>query len=167
MGLSGLHDDFLRIPVVNNLKILGHYHGKDKLICEFNNFHSKLSKMQKIINTWKQRPLTLIGKNLLINSLINSSFLFNAQIEIPPPDFIKLVDKQNKSFLWGGGTPKIAHNTIIADYNEGGIQYKDLDCFLSSINIKFLLNLTADTPNKCTILPQYWFNRLCKVPTTN
>ena len=119
--------------------------------------------MQKIINIWKQRPLTLIGKNLLINS----SFLFNAQIEIPPPDFIKLVDKQNKSFLWGGGTPKIAHNTIIADYNEGGIQYKDLDCFLSSINIKFLLNLTADTPNKCTILPQYWFNRLCKVPTTN
>ena len=80
MGLSGLHDDFLGIPVVNNLKILGHYHRKDKLICEFNNFHSKLSKMQKIINIWKQRPLTLIGKNLLINSLINSSFLFNAQI---------------------------------------------------------------------------------------
>ena len=93
MGLSGLHDDFLRIPVVNNLKILGHYHGKDKLICEFNNFHSKLSKMQKIINIWKQRPLTLIGKNMLINS----SFLFNAQIEIPPPDFIRLVDKQSNN----------------------------------------------------------------------
>ena len=113
--------------------------------------------MQTIANIWKQRPLTIIGKNVLINSLINSSFLFNAQIEIPPPDFIKLVDKQNKSFLWGG-TAKIAHNTIIADYNEGGIRYKDVECFVRSINLKFLLNLTMEIPNRCAVLPQLWFN---------
>ena len=124
------------------------------MVCDFQNFYCKLEKRQKITNIWKQRPLTIIGKNLLINSLINSTFLFNVQIEIPPPDFLKIVDKQNK-------------NSIIADYNEGGIRYKDLDCFVRSVNIKFLPNLTADTPNKCTILPQYWFNRLCKVPTTN
>ena len=136
------------------------------MVCDFQNFYCKLEKKQKIINIWKQRLLTIIGKNLLINSLVNSTFLFNAQIEIPPPDFLKIVDKQNKNFLWAG-VPKIAHHSIIADYNEGGIRYKDLDCFVRSVNIKFLLNLTADTPNKCTILPQYWFNRLCKVPTTN
>ena len=125
MGLSGINDDFLGIPIVHNLKILGHYYGKNKLICDFQNFYSKLEKMEKIMNIWKQRPLTIFGKNILINSLINSSFLFNAQIEIPPPDFIKLADKQNKNFLWAG-TPKIAHQSIIADYNEGGISYKDL-----------------------------------------
>ena len=40
-----------------------------------------------------------------------------------------------------GGTPKITHNTIIADYSEGGIKYKDLDSFIKSINVKFLVNL--------------------------
>ena len=96
--------------------------------------------------------------------MINSSFLFNAQIEIPPPDFIKLADKLNKNFLWGG-TPKIAHHSIIADYIEGGIRYKDLDCFVRAINVKFLLNLTSETQNRCTILPQMWFNNLFKIPT--
>ena len=38
------------IPVVNNLKILGHYFGKEKIICNYNNFFSKLAKMEKIFN---------------------------------------------------------------------------------------------------------------------
>ena len=89
---------------------------------------------------WKQRNLTIFGKNLLINALSNSLFLFNAQIDNPPNDFIKLADSVNKDFLWGGGTPKIAHHSIIADYNQGGIKYKDLSCMISSINMKFILN---------------------------
>jgi hypothetical protein len=50
--------------------------------------------------------------------LLNSLFTFNAQIEIPPVEFIQMVDTKNKNFLWGG-TPKIAHHSIIGDYHEG------------------------------------------------
>ena len=151
------------IPIVSKLKILGHYYGKDKLICDYQNFYSKLKKMENIIKIWRQRQLTIIGKNVLINSLINSTFLFNSQIEIPPKDFIKLVDMQNKDFLWGGGVAKIAHNTIIADYDEGGIRYKDLYCFILSINVKFLLNLSSAVPNRCAVLPQLWLNTMFKI----
>ena len=163
-GFAGLSDDLLGIPIVSNLKILGHFHGKDKVICDFQNFYSKLNTMENIIKMWKQRHLTILGKNVLINALINSSFLFNAQIEIPPPNFIKLVDQQNKNFLWGG-TAKIAHNTLIADYNSGGIRYKDLDCFIISINMKFLLNLTSKTVSCCTILPRLWLNTMLRIPS--
>ena len=164
VGFAGLNDDLFGIPIVSNLKILGHFYGKDKIVCDYQNFYSKLVKMENIIKMWRQRPLTIIGKNVLINSLLNSSFLFNAQIDIPPPDFIKLVDKQNKDFLWSGGTAKIAHNTIIANYDKGGIRYKDLDCFISSINIKFLLNLTSTVPNRCAVLPQVWLNTMYNIP---
>ena len=163
MGFAGLSDDFLGIPVVNNLKILGHFHGKDKIICDYQNFFSKLTKMENIIKMWKQRHLTIIGKNVLITALINSSFIFNAQIEIPPPDFLKLVDQINKNFLWGG-VAKIAHNSLIADYDQGGIRYKDLDCFISAVNIKFLLNLLSSEPNRCTTLPKLWINMMFKIP---
>jgi hypothetical protein len=133
--LSEYDDQFMGIPIVDNLKVLGHFHGKNKTICDFQNFYSKLEKIDKIMNIWKQRPLTLIGKNMLITSLFNSMFIFNAQIEIPPPDFIKLVDQKNKNFLWGGGTAKIAHHSIIAEYHNGGLKYKDLSCFISSVNL--------------------------------
>ena len=77
-GFAGLSDDLLGIPIVSNLKILGHFHGKDKVICDFQNFYSKLTKTENIIKMWKQRHLTIVGKKVLINALINSSFLFNA-----------------------------------------------------------------------------------------
>ena len=119
MNLNGYSEQFMGIPVVEDLKILGHYHGKNELVCNFQNFYSKLEKMSKMFNIWKQRNLTIVGKNLLINSLSTSLFIFNAQIEIPPVDFIKSVEKIHKEFLWGG-TPKIAHPTIISEYEKGG-----------------------------------------------
>ena len=114
---------------------------------------------------WKQRHLTIFGKNLLINALSNSLFLFNAQIDKPPCDFIKLADAQNKDFLWGG-TPKIAHHTIMADYEQGGMKYKDLNSLISSINLKCIIKLASTNENH-TALPKMWIKSLFKIPNTN
>ena len=38
---------FLGIPVVENLKILGHFYGKNELICNYQNFYRKLEKNEK------------------------------------------------------------------------------------------------------------------------
>ena len=164
MNLNEYSENFLGIPVVENLKILGHYHGKSKLVCNFHNFYSKLDKMSKIFNIWKQRYLTIMGKILLINSLSTSLFIFNAQIDIPPVDFIKLVDKQHKDFLWGG-TSKIAHHTIIADYEQGGLRYKDLNSFIGSINVKFVQNLAPNSSSAHSALPNMWLKQLFQIPT--
>ena len=164
MDLAGYDEHFLGIPVVENLKILGHYHGKSDLVCNYQNFYSKLEKMSKILNIWKQRNLTLLGKTLLINSLSTSLFIFNAQIDIPPFDFIKLVENLHKNFLWGG-TPKIAHHTIISDYKNGGINYKDLNSFLLAINVKFIQNLSQNSYSGHLALPNLWLKKLFKIPT--
>ena len=105
-----------------------------------------------------------MGKNLLINALLNSLFLFNAQIEIPPLDFIRLVDSKNKNFLWGGGTPKIAHHSIIGDTDEGGIKYKDLNTLTLAINLKFLNRLKDNKGGNNTCLPRFWLMQLFNIP---
>ena len=158
---AGNCDAFLGIPVVENLKVLGHYHGKSKIVCDFQNFYKKLTKMKNILSMWKQRYLTIFGKNLLINSLSNLLFLFNDQIDQPPNDFIKLADKQNKDFLWGGAA-KIAHHSIIADYQQGGINYKDLASLISSINLKFLFNLSNSINHNYCALPKMWLKPYLK-----
>ena len=159
------HDKFCGIPVVDNIKILGHLFGKNKTICDFQNLYSKINKLEKIENIWKQRTLTLMGKNLLINSLLNSLFIFNAQIEIPPTDFTKIVEAKNKEFLWGGGTAKIAHHSIIGDYQEGGLKYKDLNSFVLSVNYKFISRLTNTVNLNSTCLPRFWLMKLFNIPT--
>ena len=166
LDMAGGGDQFLGIPVVENLKILGHYHGKHKMICDYQNFYTKLTTMETIFSIWKQRSLTLFGKNLLINSLSNSQFLFNSQIEKPPYDFIKLADALNKDFLWGG-TPKIAHHSIIADYQHGGIKYKDLTSLISSMSSKFIFNMSTSLNENYGALPKLWIKQLFKIPTSN
>ena len=118
MNLISHESTILGIPLVDNLKILGHHFGKNKMVCDYHNFYSKLNKYDKIVNSWKQRSLTIIGKNLLINALLNSLFSFNAQIEHPPVEFLKEIESKNKKFLWDGGVSKIAHHSIIGIFHK-------------------------------------------------
>ena len=97
-----------------------------------------------------------MGKNLLINSLLNSQFCFNAQIENPPVEFVREIELKNKKFLWNDGVPKIAHHSLMGDYNVGGIRYKDIPAFLRSINMKFLLRLAHRLDLNNTCIPKYW-----------
>ena len=122
--------------------------------------------MSKILHIWRQRNLTLIGKNLLINSLSTAMFIFNAQIDIPPVDFIKLVESLHKNFLWSGGKPKIAHHTIIANYKDGGINYKDLNTFILAINVKFIQYLSTNSQSGHLTLPNHWRTKMLKIPTS-
>ena len=64
--------------LVENLKVLGHFHGKSQVICNYHNFYRKIEKIKKILNIWKMRNLTLFGKNLLINALFSAIFISNA-----------------------------------------------------------------------------------------
>ena len=84
--------------------------------------------MKTNLDIWSQRNLTLFGKNVLINSLSTSLFIPNAQIENPRVDFIRLVGKIHKGFLW----------TRIASYKDGGmyIYYRDLNCFIIIVFIR-------------------------------
>ena len=60
--VSSYNESCCGIPVVETVKVLGHYFGKNKIICNYQNFYSKIIKMEKVTNIWKQRNLTLIGK---------------------------------------------------------------------------------------------------------
>ena len=90
---------------------------------------------------WKQRDLTIFGKNIILSTFINSQVLFNSQIEVPPHEFLKMVENIKKSFLWSGGSPKIAHHSLIGKLQEGGIGYKDLQTQIKTLNTKFVLTL--------------------------
>ena len=145
------------IPVVDIVKVLGHFFGKNKLVCDYQNFYSKIPKVEKIMHIWKQRNLTLFGKNILITTLINSQILFNAQIETPPPDFLKIIERLKKTFLWGGGTPKIANQSLIGSIEQGGINYKDLQIQIKSLNVKFVTTLFTCKSYR-SLLPRHWIS---------
>ena len=62
--------------------------------------------------------------------------------------------------------PKISHKTLIGDYNQGGVKYRDIQSFFDSINLKFILNLVTNEFSKHTVLPKYWICKLFEIPTS-
>lgn len=77
-------DTPLGLTWVNKMKILGVYFSNGLSTVEQENWQPKLSKLEKNLNRWKSRNLSLVGKALIINTLGASKFWFLAKI-LPAP----------------------------------------------------------------------------------
>ena len=51
------------------MKILGVYFSNGLVSVESDNWQSKLDRLQNVINLWKQRELSFLGRAMIINVL--------------------------------------------------------------------------------------------------
>lgn len=78
-------DEPLGLTWVRKMKILGVFFGS---VCvDSDNWQSKINKLEKLLNLWKSRSLSLIGKSLIVNVLGLSKFLYLAKV-VTPPDWV-------------------------------------------------------------------------------
>ena len=64
-----------------------------------------MKDMEKLFESWKKRKLTIFGKCESIHTLAISKLIYTSIASIlplPPPNFIKVVNKLNYSFVWSG-----------------------------------------------------------------
>ena len=83
-------------------------------------FDKKLDDLEKILNSWKRRKLTLLGKFNIVKSLGLSKLIYNASVLSLPENFGKKVDNIILDFIWDNKPHKIKTNTLIGEKNEGG-----------------------------------------------
>ena len=98
------------------------------------NYSPKLNEIKKILNQWKRRKLTPIGKVTVIKTLIVPK-LNHLILTLPNPslEIIKLFEKEIYFFLWGNKVHKIKKNTIIQDYKDGGLRMVDYSEFILAL----------------------------------
>ena len=91
------------------------------------NFDSLLAKMAKVLNVWKSRTLTLMGRIQVVNSLIISMCTQKFTcLTTPHESFFKEARKTITNFLWKGGKAKIAYNKLVQDICKGGLKLIDI-----------------------------------------
>ena len=118
----------LPIQWSTTIKILGITISADREEMIRLNYESMILKMQKRLNPWLARSLTLIGKILICNTLITLQAIYKfLTISNPTKDVLGRVKKIVTNFLWEGKKPKIAYSTLIKDYSEGGLRLADLE----------------------------------------
>ena len=71
------------------LKILGVFFTLDVDVKEKLNYKEILSKIKKLLTWWKQRDLTLMGKNQLLKTFIYSKLIYVASLTPVPAWILK------------------------------------------------------------------------------
>ena len=136
------------------------------------NWTKKVTKAVSLINSWRNRYLTLLGKVLVVNTVIYPLFYFIAPIYCIPDYVIKEVNKVAFSLVWGENKPDLVSRKVITmDKRQGGLKLDSFKYKMDALFVKPLIPVfTTNMPSHLTItrffiakqirkiLPQIWSN---------
>ena len=80
-------------------KASGIYFGHNREECEKLNWENKIEKMNKLFHLWGKRNLTLIGKILIIKTLVLPLFTFLASACTVPEKFRKEIESKCYKYI--------------------------------------------------------------------
>ena len=89
------------------------------------NLNAPMDGLSNVLNCWKGRFLSLIGRLQIVKTLIIPKFIYIlSHINVRQAD-IKTVNSKIYSFLWKGHD-RVARNTMIGDIGQGGLGMLDI-----------------------------------------
>ena len=111
------------------------------------NFGDKLCSMEKVLNAWKCRKLTLIGRINIAKTLALSKLIFNASNLYVPPHVIDEanVNKLIFNFIWEGKPPKIKKSTTIGEKVNGGLKMLDFGIMEIALKISWIQRIQQNS----------------------
>jgi hypothetical protein len=122
------------------IRCLGIYVGLDKAMCEKKNWLDKITEMQKLLDTWRKRKLTLFGKVQVIKTLALSKLVFSATNTYTPDHIYKSINDIIFSYLWTKGD-RIKRNVVIGPVKHGGLSMPDIELFFKSLKATWVHKL--------------------------
>ena len=92
------------------------------------NFDSSLANIQRIINMWSRRGLTLLGKVTIIKSLIIPTLLYKLSMvpALVPEQFVRKLNRMIFTFLWGSSWERVKRTVLVNDFENGGTNMIDV-----------------------------------------
>ena len=117
-------------------------------LCEITdmNYGIQIPKVIALIQQWKRRFLTPIGRVTVIKTLLIPK-LNHLFISIPKPkkEIILLLCKLMFEFLWNSKVDKVRRNVTTQDYFSGGLKMVDINSFIISLKCSWIKRLTSCT----------------------
>ena len=139
----------------DSIQALGIYFSYNQDVSDRLNFESKLKDLQNILNSWKRRKLTLLGK-INMNTLGLSKLVFNASVLSLPDGFTKKVDAITFDFLWDGKPHKISKSTIIGKEEDGVLRMIAFLFMNKALKSTWAARFLDEKQAPWKIIPNFW-----------
>ena len=102
-------------------------------------------KAQDVLQMWVNHPLTLTGRVLVINTLVESLFVYRLTV-LPYVDNKWFRELQNiiVNFVWKNKRPKISYNVLKCSKKDGGLRLVDFQAKHKSLLCKWVYDIQDD-----------------------
>ena len=162
-SLKGLTPDIKSIKWPKDpIRYLGIYI-HNTITCNKNNWTNKLEMIQKLIDNWRIRNLTLYGKINVIKSLLIPKVVFQATILPIPMNFVKELEKIIYNFIWGK-RDKIKRRVIINKYEDGGLQMIDLENQFLALKASWFNRIQNNSTKTWAKLSTFFITKIAPIP---
>ena len=123
----------------DDFSLLGITVSTDELSASRQNYVDAIDKMEKVAETWYYHGFTLFGKVLIINTLMESLFVYKlATLSNVPNDLCQRINNVIKNFLWKGKRAKIALDTLYASKAKGGLRLFNIQSKQTAIKCSWI-----------------------------
>ena len=136
------------------IKALGIFFSYDTNKTNELNFAEKIRNLEKTLNRWKRRNLTLYGKINIVNTSGLSKLIYNASVLVIPEKYIKEIENLIFDFIWDGKPAKIKKSTIIGEKKHGGLKMTDFNIMNKALKVAWIPRLQTNTDASWKIIPE-------------
>ena len=143
------------IVIINSqlsVKICGITFSTNPDIAYSKNISDQISKMQKKLNMWRQRNLTINGKILIVKTFGLSQIIFYMQQTVVREEDLQKIDNIVNRFIWNKNqnsraTGLLSKSLLKSSYESGGLNSPDVITLNYALKYKHLLrSRTIDHP---------------------
>jgi len=120
---------------VSKVKILGVYFSNGLISVEPDNWKAKLGKLQSVLNLWKQRELSFLGRALIVNVLGASHFWHTAKILAPPQWVVDSCNRIVWPFIWKGRMENVSRQRCCTPLRCSGLNIVDFRTKCASLRL--------------------------------
>jgi len=136
---------------MDELTICGKVFSLNEDIERTKNIDNKILKLEKAINNWKKRNLTLEGRILVAKTFAMSQVIYMMQNTFFPKQTIKLIESKIYKYIWKG-PDQVKRNILMQTFDKGGLKAPAPQHINDVLKLKQVLRINQSSHPISTIL---------------
>ena len=123
----------------DGIKILGvTFRSKGTAADNLENWENIMQAMEKSLNSWNRRNISILGRLTVVKSLILSKIVHLLLALIPPENVQKKKKLITFKFLWKNKIEKVKCNNVIQSFEDGGIHMLNVGTLCKKMLLKWI-----------------------------
>ena len=98
------------------------------------NFEERPNQIQKTVNLWSMRGLSLFGEVTIIKTFLIPKMLHVSSIIETPYDILRRMERMIYKFLWKG-PDRVTRNLVINTLEQGGLNLTDIETQIKALRL--------------------------------